>query len=59
MFRKIYRIWHRWLEKRRQAELERMQELLNHEQWRSSLEKNSHEADLAAGYDLSHFNTMQ
>lgn len=59
MFRKIYRIWHQWLEKRRQTELEHVQERLTQEQWRSSLEKHSHEADLAAGYGLNHFNSMQ
>ncbi len=59
MFHKIYHIWHRWLEKRRQTELERMQELLNQGQWRNSLANRTHNADLAAGYDLNHFNTMQ
>ena len=59
MIRKIYFIWRQWLEKRREAELERIQEQLNQTQWQSSLAAKSHEADLAAGYNLSHFNTMQ
>lgn len=48
-----------WLETRRKAELERIQERLNQEQWKNSLANRAHETDLAAGYSLSHFNTMQ
>lgn len=59
MIRKIYFIWRQWLKKRREAELERIQEQLSQAQWQSSLQEKSHEADLAAGYNLSHFNTMQ
>lgn len=55
----LWQIWSRWLEKRREAELARIQEQLNQMQWQSSLANHAHEADLAAGYNLSHFNTMQ
>lgn len=48
-----------WLAKRRATELEHIQARLAQIQWRDSLAKRSHEADLAAGYNLSHFNTMQ
>lgn len=48
-----------WLDNRRKAELERIQERLNQEQWQNSLANRAHESDLAAGYGLSHFNTMQ
>lgn len=55
----LWRLWKQWLEKRRNAELERIQAQLDQAQWQNSLAKNTHEADLAAGYNLSHFNTMQ
>ena len=49
----------RWIEKRRVAEMNRIQTQLDQMQWQSSINKHAHEADLAAGYNLSHFNTMQ
>lgn len=58
----IFRIWHiwkHWLDNQRKTELERIQERLNQEQWQNSLANRAHESDLAAGYNLSHFNTMQ
>lgn len=55
----LWQLWTRWLEKRREMELQRLQEKLTQDQWRNSLEKRSHDADLAAGYNLNHFNTMQ
>ncbi|MEN9561968.1 MAG: hypothetical protein RIR73_212 [Chloroflexota bacterium] len=51
--------WVHWLEKRREAELARIQEQLTQAQWQNALSNHTHEADLAAGYNLSHFNTMQ
>lgn len=48
-----------WIEKRRVAEMNRIQAQLNQTQWQNSLANHTHEADLAAGYNLSHFNTMQ
>jgi hypothetical protein len=48
-----------WLKKRREAEIKRLQARLNQSQWQNSLAKHTHEADLASGYNLSHFNTMQ
>lgn len=56
---RIWQMWKHWLENRRKAELERIQERLNQEQWKNSLANRAHETDLAAGYSLSHFNTMQ
>ena len=58
-FHQIRQFWQGWLERRRKAELEQIQEQLNQEQWRNSLANRAHDADLAAGYGLSHFNTMQ
>ncbi|MBI3165715.1 MAG: hypothetical protein HYZ24_13615 [Chloroflexi bacterium] len=58
-FNKLRQRWQDWLEKRRERELAQMQERLNQEQWRNSLADRAHDADLAAGYNLSHFNTMQ
>ena len=55
----LWQLLARWLGRRREAELARIQEQLTQAQWQNSLEKNSHEADLASGYNLSHFNTMQ
>jgi hypothetical protein len=52
-------VWKRWLEKRREAELKRIQAKLTQAQWKNSLAQRTHEADLAAGYNLGHFNTMQ
>ena len=49
----------RWIEKRRVTEMNRIQTQLDQMQWQSSMNKHTHEADLAAGYNLSHFNTMQ
>ncbi|GJQ37003.1 MAG: hypothetical protein HS100_01850 [Anaerolineales bacterium] len=59
ILRQVKQNLHDWLEKRRKAELERIQERLNQEQWQNSLANRAHESDLAAGYNLSHFNTMQ
>lgn len=58
-FRQIRRFWQSWLERRRKAELEQIQERLAQEQWRNSLVNRAHDADLSAGYNLNHFNTMQ
>jgi hypothetical protein len=55
----LLQLWAQWLEKRREAELARIQAQLDQMQWKNSLAKHTHEADLAAGYNLSHFNTMQ
>lgn len=55
----LIELWVHWLEKRREAELARIQEQLTQAQWQNSLANHTHEADLAAGYNLSHFNTMQ
>jgi len=55
----LKQLWSNWLEKRRIAEFKRIQAQLNQQQWKSSLSQRTHEADLAAGYNLSHFNTMQ
>lgn len=52
-------VWNRWLEKRRETELKRIQAQLTQAQWKNSLAQRTHEADLAAGYNLGHFNTMQ
>jgi hypothetical protein len=52
-------LWEQWLEKRRELELKRLQAQLNQIQWRNSLAKRAHKADLASGYNLNHFNTMQ
>ena len=49
----------RLIEKRRVAEMNRIQTQLNQTQWQNSMKNHIHEADLAAGYNLSHFNTMQ
>ena len=55
----LWQAWVHWLEKRREAELVRIQEQLTQAQWKNSLANHAHEADLASGYNLSHFNTMQ
>jgi hypothetical protein len=55
----VMNTWKRWLEKRREAELKRIQAQLDQAQWKNSLAQRTHEADLAAGYNLGHFNTMQ
>jgi hypothetical protein len=52
-------LWKRWLETRRAADLKHLQAKLDQMQWRNSLAKRTHDADLAAGYNLNHFNTMQ
>jgi len=56
---RLWQFWQAWLEKRREIELTRIQERLTQEQWRNSPACRAHDADLAAGYNLSHFNTMQ
>jgi hypothetical protein len=48
-----------WIEKRRVTEMNHIQTRLNQIQWQSSMKNHTHEADLAAGYNLGHFNTMQ
>lgn len=58
-FLSVTNVWKRWLEKRREAELKRIQAQLDQAQWKNSLAQRTHEADLAAGYNLGHFNTMQ
>lgn len=55
----VWNLWIQWLEKRRLAEIKRIQVELEQAQWQNALAKSTHEADLAAGYNLSHFNTMQ
>jgi hypothetical protein len=55
----VMNTWKRWLEKRREAELKRIQAKLDQAQWKNSLAQRTHEADLAAGHNLGHFNTMQ
>ncbi|MCB0104150.1 MAG: hypothetical protein H6635_06270 [Anaerolineales bacterium] len=59
MFYAIRQFLKRWLEKRRAAEMKRIQAKLEQQQWQNSLQQRTHEADLAAGYNQSHFNTMQ
>lgn len=59
MFFTIRQFFLHWLEKRRAAEMKHIQEKLEQQQWQNSLQQRTHEADLAAGYNQSHFNTMQ
>lgn len=58
-FLSVMNVWKHWLEKRRETELKRIQAQLAQAQWKNSLAQRTHEADLAAGYNLGHFNTMQ
>lgn len=51
--------WQAWLAARREKQLARLQASLQQQAWQNSLHERSHKADLAAGYNLNHFNTMQ
>lgn len=59
LFNSALKIFYEWIETRRAIELENIQKQINQQQWKTTLEQHTHEADLAAGYNLSHFNTMQ
>jgi len=59
MFYAIRQFFKLWLAKRRAAEMEHLQAKIEQGQWKNSLQQRAHEADLAAGYNQSHFNTMQ
>lgn len=51
--------WQAWLVRRREQQLAALQARLQQQAWQNSLAERSHKADLAAGYNLAHFNTMQ
>jgi len=58
----ILTVWNlltRWRQARLNFEIERQRKILTQSMWRNSLAERAQEADLASGYNQSHFNTMQ
>jgi hypothetical protein len=55
----LLNLWRQFLARRRESELDRLQAELDQARWRNSLAEQTQDADLASGYNIDHFNTLQ
>jgi len=52
-------VWAHWREKSIERQIASRQAELDSIRWRNSLSERTQKADLASGYNINHFNTMQ
>ncbi len=59
LIERIKQQWGAWQAARKAQQIERLKKQIQQQAWRNSLAERTQQADLAAGYNMAHFNTMQ